>query len=119
VRHHGHAGSREDHQTHREQQDRTAVGVEVDQRGLQGGGVQQRREQSEQRHLRAQLDLRGEREQRGRHPHHDQQQGWRDADPLGDRRPGEHDHGQRDQQEGDLHGPILPGHPAAALPPDG
>ena len=48
----------EDDQADREQQDRAPVGVEVDQRGLDRGGVQQRRQQPEQHDVRLEVDLR-------------------------------------------------------------
>ena len=49
--HRGDADGGEDDQTDREQQDRSPVGVEVDERGALGGGVQQRRQQPEQDHV--------------------------------------------------------------------
>ena len=48
-------------QADREQQDRPPVGVEVDQRGLQRGGVEQRRQEPHQHHLGGQAAPRGRR----------------------------------------------------------
>ena len=55
---------REHHQADRQQQDRAPVGVEVDERGLDRGGVQQRRQQPEQHHVGLEVDLRDPREVR-------------------------------------------------------
>ena len=96
----------EDHQAHREQQDRSAVGREVDERRLQCGGVEQRGQQAEQRHLRAELDGGDERQHRRHHADRDQQQGWREPDPPRHRGPGEDHRGERHQEDRDLHGLI-------------
>ena len=44
-------------QRHRQQQDRPTVGLEVDQRRADRGGVQQRRQQSDEDEVRCQLDV--------------------------------------------------------------
>ena len=69
------ARGREGDQADREQQDRAPVGVEVDQAGLERGGVQQRRQQPEEHHLRLQLHVRDERQVGADHPHDDQDEG--------------------------------------------
>ena len=57
VHDHADAEGREDDQPDREQQDRAPVGVEVDQRRLDRGGVEQRRQQPEQHDLGLEVDL--------------------------------------------------------------
>ena len=55
-------------QADRQQQDRATVRVEVDQAGLERRGVQQRREQAEEHHLRLQLHVRARTAGRSRPP---------------------------------------------------
>ena len=74
----------------REQQDRAPVGVEVDQRRLDRGGVEQRRQQPEQHDLGLELDLRDARDVGRPDPDDDQHQRRRHVDPVGEGGDDEH-----------------------------
>ena len=94
-------------QADRQQQDRATVRVEVDQARLERCGVQQRREQAEEHHLRLQLHVRDERQVRADHSHHDQDEGGGEVEPraeTGDR----DDHGDDpDERQDDMHALII------------
>jgi hypothetical protein len=92
-----------------EQQDRTAVGVEVHQRRLQRGRVEQRRQETQQRDVGGQPDLRHERHEGGGDPERDQHERSREAEPVGGAADGDHDDEQGGDGQHELHAPIQPG----------
>ncbi len=100
---------REHDQADAEQQDRAPVGVEVDERRLDRGGVEQRRQQAEEHDVGGQVHGRHGREVRHDDPDDDQPERRREADALRERRTGEHRDRQRDEQERDLHPAIVSG----------
>ena len=97
------AEGREDDEADAEQEDRAPVGVEVDERGLDRGGVEQRRQQAEQHDIGGEVDRRHAGDVGHDDADDDQPERRREADALGQRRAGEHRDRQRDQQERDLH----------------
>ena len=103
----GYADRREGHETDRQQQDRPPVGVEVDQARLQCCGVQQRRQQAEEHHLRLEVHVRDERQVRADDPHHDQDEWGGEVESraeTGDR----DDHGDDpDECQDDMHALII------------
>ena len=117
VHHDADARGGEQHQADRQQQDRPPVGVEVDQRRLQRGGVQQRRQQPEQHDLLPEVHLGDEREEAGADARGDQQQRGGYVDLAGDRGEAEHGDGEQDELERDLHGAQSPLPPPTRRPP--
>ena len=108
VGHDRDADGGERHQADREQQDRPAVGVEVDQRGLQRRGVEQRREQPDEHHLLGQVHLGHEGQVRRAGPDRDEQQRSGQVEPAAGA--GDHDDDGREGSEGerDVHLVIQP-----------
>ena len=103
----GHRERRDEDEQDREPQDRAAVGVEVDQRGLDRRRVEQRRQQPQQHDLRLEVDRRDAGDVRRRGADDDQQERRRDAQPLADGGGGEHDGCHGDEQQGEFHRVIL------------
>jgi hypothetical protein len=102
------AGRSEEHQTDRQPEDRMPITCEIHQRGLEGGGIQQRRQDAEEDDVGTERDLRDEREVRADDPDEDEHERRRQAEACRD--PATDEHGATDGQERDrgLHGLILP-----------
>ena len=113
VHHDADAEGGEGDQADAEQQDRAPVGVEVDQRGLHGGRVEQRGQQAEEHHVVPEVHLGHAREVRRHHADHDQQQGRREVELVRQRRERQDGDGQGHQRDSDLHPAIVSGWRAA------
>ena len=87
-----------------------SVGVEVDERGLDRRGVEQRWQQPEQHHLGLEMDLGDAGHVRRHHADRDQQQRRREVQAVGQGRERQHGHGEGDEQDGDLHAVIVSEH---------
>ena len=100
-------GRGEDDQPDGQQQDRPAVGAEVDERRALRGGVQQRRQEPEEHDLLGEVDLRHLWDVRRRDADHDEQERRGDVEPVGHRRAYQDHDGHAAEQQGDLHARIL------------
>ena len=89
----------EGHQPDRQQQDRSPVGVEVDQRALDRGRVQQRRQHAEQHDLGLEVDLGDAGEERRHDADRDQHQRCGQVQPLGQRGEGQDCDGHGHEQQ--------------------
>ena len=98
------AEHRERHEPDRQQRDRPGVGPEVDQRGPDRGGVEQRWEDPDEYHVGVDVHI----VHTGRHdattPAMTSNSGAVRPMPAGQRRHGDHRGDQQDQLAGDLHG---------------
>ena len=92
------------HEQHRQVADGSAVGPEVDERGPDGGGVEQRGQESDQDHLRRQLRRLDERQERRHHPDQQQQQRRREPDSRRHRRHHQDGDHQGESHQREVHG---------------
>jgi hypothetical protein len=91
------------HQEHRQRADGSNVGSEVDQGGADGGGVEQRGQQPEQHHIRAELGNLHEGKKGRPDAHHHQQQRGGEVQPLGHCGHDQHGGGDGEDGQGGVH----------------
>ena len=94
---------REEHEPHGEAEDDALVVAEVDERGLDRGGIQQRRQDAEQHDLGTQDHLGDEREVGPEDPDDDEDEGRGQVEAVGQPRAPEDGGRDGQQPDGDLH----------------
>lgn len=105
--HHAYRDGAKDDVTHREQPDGAHVRAEIQQRGPQRGGIQERRQQAYQYQLGVQLKGRNERQEGTRNAGEDQEQRNGNVDFPAQRTACAHHRHQHDQAQSDFHAAIL------------
>ena len=95
-------------QPDRQQRDRPTVAAEVDQRGVQRSGVQQRRQEADQDQLGAELELRDARDERRGQPDEGEDQRGRKAVAARERAERDDDSDEGDDLGGEVHRVIVP-----------
>ena len=90
------AERREQHQTHREQTDGSPIGSEVDQRGPNSGGVEDRWQQTDEDQFFVEFDLGNEGQVGGDEADDHEQQRCRQAPPAGQAADGDNDRQEKD-----------------------
>jgi hypothetical protein len=107
VRDDGHQRRGHHGQPHGQHQDRAGGLSQFPDRGVLGGGEQQRRQHQRQDQLRGQLRLRDPRQRPDPDAVHGDQDRLRHPDPVGDRREDHHPGHQQRQQDDRVHGSIV------------